>query len=490
MDLDYATEQAAKLYSLSEDIHGALPRSTSYWTDKYVSRIMSSLWGAPDVEAFYAKCIIDLCQEHPEKKLRAVSLGCGDAFIELEVYKRVIESGCHNIRFDCVDVAEGAVARGKQRAVEMSISTDFDLRVDIYESLFDKPADVVIANQVLHHIVDLEGLFSSISRAIGTHGIFISADMIGRNGHMLWPEALAILDPLWQQLPDKFKYNHCLRRLESQYSNWDNSKEANEGIRAQDILPCLIDNFGFEKFFAAGNLAVAIFGRHFGYNFNPEVDQERDLIDRISDTDYNLIDFGYLKPTLMYACMSNRGRSTQIYRHWSPEFCARRNDPAAGHYAIKRFGKDEAVEFSERLPAIECLREGWSSPEVGGVWSNASHSSVSVPLNGIYNGGALKLQIYGMQYQPDGVENIPITISVNGKEFRDVRFPGHQIGAAWIELPLNGVDDFETLAVHFEYPKTWSALELGLADDTRQLALRLIFFALRDNHEQKPGQIS
>ena len=90
-------------------------------------------------------------------------------------------------------------------------------------------------------------------------------DMIGRNGHMRWPEALVILDGLWKELPNSYKYNHQLKRLEVQFDNWDCSKEAFEGIRSQDILPLLIKKFQFDLFLGFANVVDVFVDRSFGH---------------------------------------------------------------------------------------------------------------------------------------------------------------------------------------------------------------------------------
>ena len=60
---------------------------------------------------------------------------------------------------------------------------------------------------------------------------------------MRWPEAYGVLSELWKELPETYKYNHQLKRLEIEYENWDCSTEGFEGIRSQDILPLLIETF-------------------------------------------------------------------------------------------------------------------------------------------------------------------------------------------------------------------------------------------------------
>ena len=75
-----------------------------------------------------------------------------------------------------------------------------DLRGFGDSSTADGSYDAVIANQSLHHVSNLEGLFAAIKDALSPQGRFITSDMIGRNGHMRWPEALDIIHDFWRQL--------------------------------------------------------------------------------------------------------------------------------------------------------------------------------------------------------------------------------------------------------------------------------------------------
>ena len=134
---------------------------------------------------------------------------------------------------------------------------------------------LVMVNHSLHHFVALELLFDTIHKVLHPEGYFVADDMIGRNGHMRWPEALAILEELWAELPDRYKYNHQLRRLEIEYENWDCSRQGgNEGIRSQDILPLLLKKFHFDLFVGFANVIDVFVDRNFGHNFDPNDAQD------------------------------------------------------------------------------------------------------------------------------------------------------------------------------------------------------------------------
>ncbi|MBI4464064.1 MAG: hypothetical protein HY647_05115 [Acidobacteria bacterium] len=182
-----------------------------------------------------------------------------------------------------------------------------------------------MAQHTLHHMVKLEETFSNIKKAIGANGYFLTADMVGRNGHMRWPEALEIVQDIWAKMPDRYKYNHQLKRFEAIYDNWDCSQEGFEGIRAQDILPLLVKNFHFEGFVAFGNLPDIFVDRGFGPNFDMKNPDDTEFIDRVGALNDRLISEGAIKPTQLVAAMRcQRTGQTRCYQHWTPEFCIRR----------------------------------------------------------------------------------------------------------------------------------------------------------------------
>jgi hypothetical protein len=167
-------------------------------------------------------------------------------------------------------------------------------------------------------------LFERVRTAIGTEGYFLVCDMVGRNGHMRWPEALEIIHSVWETMPDRYKYNHQLKRFEEMYENWDCSTEGFEGIRAQDILPLLTKTFHFESFAAYGNLPDVFIDRGFGHNFDINNPEDTRFVDRIGALNDSLISEGKIKPTQIIAALrADDTGATEFYKHWTPTFCVR-----------------------------------------------------------------------------------------------------------------------------------------------------------------------
>ena len=138
--------------------------------------------------------------------------------------------------------------------------------------------------------------------------------MVGRNGHMRWPEALDIVQEFWRELPRAKTYNHLLQRHEDLYENWDCSTEGFEGIRAQDILPLLIAHFEFDAFLPFANVIDPFVDRTFGPNFDAGNPDDCAFIDRVHERDAFEIARGAIKPTHILAamCVGRAGKQKYI----------------------------------------------------------------------------------------------------------------------------------------------------------------------------------
>jgi len=171
----------------------------------------------------------------------------------------------------------------------------------------------------LHHLVALEPLFDHIASALPPHGRFVVSDMIGRNGHMRWPEALSIVDEYWAELPQSYRYDRQRFLQLDEFENWDCAKDGFEGIRAQDILPLLVERFSFDAFLAFANVIDPFVERSFGPNFSADREWDRAFIDRVHARDEKELSAGRIKPTHMFAVMgAGSSRACRLVGGLSP----------------------------------------------------------------------------------------------------------------------------------------------------------------------------
>ena len=316
--------QEIQNYQSCDNVHD-LPGIFFYWYRKHIIPKLLPFGFSYNKDLFFL-CMKQVCSRIKPGSCRFVSLGAGNSDFEAGIVSKLLQSGVENFTMECVDLNRHMLERSMTIAKERGIADWMKFSqsdINSWEPLHEY--HVILAVQSLHHILELERLFENIDQSLEGEGYFLTDDMIGRNGHMRWPEAYSVLSEFWKQLPERYKYNHLLKRLESEYENWDCSKEGFEGIRSQDILPLLVERFHFDFFFGFGNVINVFVDRCFGHNFNPANKWDCSFIDAVHLTDQALIEQGRVKPTQMITAMTkSESASPRFYKHLSPEFCIRR----------------------------------------------------------------------------------------------------------------------------------------------------------------------
>jgi SAM-dependent methyltransferase len=310
-------------YKECEHVH-ELPDIFHYWSNKYLAPDMCR-FGFSNPDEFFAYNIKRFMAESTKQRIRIVSIGSGNCDLELKISQKLVQWGLDNFVFECVDINADMLARGSEAASKAGLAESFRFSRDDFNSW--KPSgeyEIIMANQSLHHVLNLEGLFDSIQKSLLADGVLLVSDMIGRNGHMRWPEAMRALRPFWNELPKEYRKNRLLNRYEKEYINHDCSDHGFEGIRAQDILPLLIERFNFNFFYPFGNLVFVFIDRPFGHNFDVDADWDKDFIDRVHACDEAGFVNGELKPCSMLAVLTKRKAET-VLRHpaLTPQHCVR-----------------------------------------------------------------------------------------------------------------------------------------------------------------------
>lgn len=312
--------QCAKVHDLPDIFH--------YWSNKHLAPPKFHPHGITDPEQFFFLYASKFHERFPDQHMRMVSIGSGNCDMEARMAKRLVEAGICNFSLECMDINTAMLERGRVHAATLGVGDYIKpLESDFNRWTPEGRYDLVLANQCLHHVLELEHLFAAISKCLNPEGYFVTSDMIGRNGHQRWPEALSLVQEFWQELPQAYRYNQSAKRHEPEYINHDYAKESFEGIRAQDILPLLIKNFQFELFLPFANLIMVFIDRPFGHNFDAKSDWDRDFIDRVHARDEQGMLSGELKPTQMLAVLRTVPVSTTLTDpRLTPEFCVRQPD--------------------------------------------------------------------------------------------------------------------------------------------------------------------
>lgn len=321
----YARRAAAELevYKGCANVHD-LPAIFHYWSHKYLKPKFDVL-GVRGTNELFEDHLMESARRTGVAAPRFVSVGAGNCDVEISISLALRERGLKDFTIECLELNPDMLERGRQLAKDKGVSDNLVFtQTDFNRWEPDRRYSGVMANQSLHHVLELEHLFDSISRAMLPEGLFVVSDMIGRNGHQRWPEAAAIVRQFWDEMPPRYRHNLLLQRHEESFEDWDCAGESFEGIRAQDVLPQLIERFAFELFLPFGNVIDVFIDRSFGHHFSPSGEWDTHFIDRVHARDELGLRTGELTPTHMMAVMGLQSPAQRLYLDGvTPERCVR-----------------------------------------------------------------------------------------------------------------------------------------------------------------------
>ena len=286
-------------YQEITEVH-ELPSSYHYVSNKYITKLLEDELGVKNFEDLLFKQIVEIKKIKKEEQIHILSLGSGNCDFELNFAKdRDIKCIFH-----CFEISPFMLKRGDERARKLNLSTHFNfIESDVNKLNLDRKYDIIAVNHALHHFVELEHIFKEISNSMEDHSVFVTNDMIGRNGHMFWEPTLDLTNRIWAILPKELKYNHQHKKYYPERIQWDCSNDDLEGIRAQDILPLLDQHFNFTVFGTFFSLVNRFIDRDFGPNFDPSNKLHTSILDMIWELDDFCLRNKILKPTQMIAAM-------------------------------------------------------------------------------------------------------------------------------------------------------------------------------------------
>src|SRR5262249_53129635 len=169
------------------------------------------------------------------------------------------------------------------------------------EPLPEGPFDAIFANDVLHHITDLEGLYGRIHGALAPEGKLLFNEYVGPNRFQYSDARMEIINRYFRLLPDRLRFNpywggaHFWRR-----SRVDPFRIADEdpteAVRSEDVLPLARKFFQVEvEYPYGGGLLNPLLGEIVG-NFDEKEPHDRELLRVLCDADDRLTRSGRIEP--------------------------------------------------------------------------------------------------------------------------------------------------------------------------------------------------
>jgi SAM-dependent methyltransferase len=228
---------------------------------------------------------------------RALVLGCGSGWLE-----RALATPGGEIRsIIACDVAKESVERARAQA-ESEGKGWIDYRVVNleHEALPDGPFDAIIANDVLHHITDLEGLYVRIHDALAPRGRFVFNEYVGPNRFQYDDERIALINRFFRLFPDNCRWdpvsNTCLWKRSRIDPKKLIAEDPTEAVRSEDVLPLAREAFEVvaEIPYGGGLLNPLLFGVIAG--FEPGNAEHDRVLEIVCAAETRLTEAGQLAP--------------------------------------------------------------------------------------------------------------------------------------------------------------------------------------------------
>ena len=351
--------QEVENFTEVENVHD-LPPIHDYWAVRYCLPLLEEL-GYPSLDAVWDKHVGDVCRRRAPEPARLVGLGAGNGDIELGMARRLAETGVHNLELVLLELNPRMLERARAGAQALGMADRLTtVEADLNSWTADRAADVYFASHSLHHVVELEHLFDEVKTSLRPDGLLLVNDMIGRNGHQRWPEAADLVNRIWAKIPERYRHNPIHQRVDEVYPDVDHSTEGFEGIRAQDILPLLLDRFHPEAFITFMNVIDPFVDRVYGRNLDAERAEDQRFINLVAQLDDAALDLGLVTPTHLVGSFRVQPCETRFPRGRSPERVLRRDpqveDDSARLSRLESLLEDKQHELATLRAKHETLR--------------------------------------------------------------------------------------------------------------------------------------
>jgi SAM-dependent methyltransferase len=401
---DQRLARERETFADQEEVHGNLPPSAHRWSARHMQPKLAAL-GVPGIDELITGEIAERAGRL-ERDVVVLSLGSGNGDQELGWLSSLAAAGLHNVRLRLLELNPDMQARAEASAQDLGFSDRVELiTADFNTWRADIEHDVVVGFQALHHVLDLEHLYGQIRDGLPADGVLVVHDMIGRNGHRRWPEALEVVDRIWATLPPELRRNAMTGEIDERFQDIDCAADGFEGIRAQDVLPVLLDYLNPSLFLPYANVIDPFVDRIYGHNLDLDDPGHVALLDHLGELDDSLIDLGVVTPTHLTALFHPRVRPLRVHGTRTPERSVRRTDVVdpAGRVSFQ-----PGTTGGERLLSGAGLVTGRMNGVAHDDWAAPS---IEFPMLTTGPVEALELRTY----LPDAsTEHGSLTVSVDG----------------------------------------------------------------------------
>lgn len=465
LEYDERLARERETFADQENVHQGLPPSAHRWSSRHVLPRLEAL-GVPGISELITDQIRDRAEQR-KSDVVVLSLASGNGDQELGWMRTLADDGVDNVRMRLLELNPAMQDRAAAAAEEMGFADRVEcLTADFNTWRADLEHDVVVGFQALHHVLDLDHLYRQIRDSLDPAGVLVVHDMIGRNGHRRWPEALEVIERLWSTLPPELRRNAVSGQIDDHYDDLDCAVDGFEGIRAQDVLPVLLNYLHPSVFFSFGNVIDPFIDRIYGHNLDMGDKRHRAILDHLGTLDDSLIDLGIVTPTHLTALFHPSPQPLRVHGARTPERSIRDTgalDPA-GRISFHPEASDG--EHLVRGAGLVVGRMHGVSPD---RWSSRF---IEFPVMTTAEVQTVELTMYVPDWMPTGGS---VTVSLDGVPVATI-----EVGHGLIErtVPVR-IDAHRTFRLSLEADWSVSPALTGLGSDRRTLSYVLVGLVLR-----------
>ena len=183
---------------------------------------------------------------------RVLVLGCGSGWLERALAQK---TGIGEIT--ACDFARERVLAAEQTARQEGLDR---IRYQVCnleaEALPEGPFDAIFANDVLHHITDLEGVYGRIHEALAPKGKLLFNEYVGPNRFQYSDGRMDLINRYFRLIPDHLRFNPYWGGLFWSRFRTDPDKliadDPTEAVRSEDVLPLARKIFQVEAEYSYG----------------------------------------------------------------------------------------------------------------------------------------------------------------------------------------------------------------------------------------------
>jgi SAM-dependent methyltransferase len=166
-----------------------------------------------------------------------LSLGCGDGTLERHALTLNICS-----RFDAFDISPKSIEAAKKQSIEQGLVDRINYHVADLNliTLESNKYDIVFSCNAIHHVLNLEHVFSMVRKSLKPDGLFIFVEYVGPSQFQWTDKQLRIINEILEILPEKLKVDARSGELKKPSERPTilsmNMIDPSEAIRSADIM--------------------------------------------------------------------------------------------------------------------------------------------------------------------------------------------------------------------------------------------------------------